>query len=205
MFIKSLSPSFVSPYGIESNLDAYVNNPASCQPTKKALCEDQMSLVTAARPTSTFASPTQVSLYSNKRTAISSPVKGGMAPPKLVSSSCRNNQPVFPLQKSQVPLSVDQKKAFDASLVMQKLQQDANNAARRTQIGPFDKLVATEEKADTAKEITHLSCIKLKQEKFKHAAHQKVDDLLMDTSHSKDSTDAPDFCDNGIYGKHYDN
>ncbi len=67
---KSLSPSFVSPYGIELNLDAYVNNPASRQPTKKALCEDQMLLVTAAQSTSTSASPAQVSLYSNKRTAI---------------------------------------------------------------------------------------------------------------------------------------
>ncbi len=38
-----------------------------------------------------------------------------------------------------------------------------------------------------------------------HAAHQKVGGLLMDTSHSKDGTDAPDFGDNGIYGKNYDN
>jgi hypothetical protein len=54
---KSLSPSFVSPFEIELDLDVYVNNPASCQPTKKALCGDQMLLVTAARSTSTSASP----------------------------------------------------------------------------------------------------------------------------------------------------
>jgi hypothetical protein len=70
---KSLSPSFVSPYGIELDLDAYVNDPASRQPTKKALSEDQTLLVTAAWSTSTSASPAQVNLYSNKRTAMSSP------------------------------------------------------------------------------------------------------------------------------------
>ncbi len=34
--------------GIELDLDAYVNGPASCQPSKKALCADEMLLVTAA-------------------------------------------------------------------------------------------------------------------------------------------------------------
>jgi hypothetical protein len=88
---------------------------------------------------------------------------------------------------------------------MQKLQRDANNAARRTQMGSFDKLVAAEEKAATAKEDTCLLHIKLLREKFEHAACQKVDGLLMDTSHSEDGTDTPDFGDNGIYGKDYDN
>jgi hypothetical protein len=32
---KSLSPAFVSPLGIELDLDMYVNDPASRQPTKK--------------------------------------------------------------------------------------------------------------------------------------------------------------------------
>jgi hypothetical protein len=36
---KSLSPAFVSPLGIELDLDVYVNNPASRQPTKKAYVE----------------------------------------------------------------------------------------------------------------------------------------------------------------------
>ncbi len=55
--IKLISPAFVSPSGIELDLDVYVNNPASCQPTKKALCGDQMSLVTAAWSTPTSISP----------------------------------------------------------------------------------------------------------------------------------------------------
>ncbi len=138
---KSLSPSFVSPFGIELDLDMYVNNPASRQPTKKALCGDLMLLVTATWSTSTSASSTQVSLYSNKRTAISSPAKGGMALPKFNPPSHGNDQPVIPLRTFCIPTSIDQKKAFNALLGMQELQQDKNNAAWRLLMDPFDKLV----------------------------------------------------------------
>jgi hypothetical protein len=202
---KSLSPSFVSPFGIELDLDVYVNNPASCQPTKKALCGDQMLLITATWSTSTSTSPSQVSLYSNKRTAISSLAKGGMALPKLNCPSRGNNQPVIPLPTFRIPTSIDQKKAFNALLGMQELQRDTDNVAWRLLMDLFDKLVDKKEKADTAKEASHLLHIKLLQEQFAHAAHQKVDSLLMDTSHSKDGTDAPDFGDDGIYGQDYDN
>ncbi len=51
-----LSPSFVSLFGIELDLDVYVNDPDSCQPTKKALCGDQMLLITAAWSTFSCAS-----------------------------------------------------------------------------------------------------------------------------------------------------
>ncbi len=60
-------------------------------------------------------------------------------------------------------------------------------------MGPFDKLVAAKEKANTAKEDTYLLRIIFLREKFEHAARQKINGLLMDTSHSKDSTDTPDF------------
>jgi hypothetical protein len=171
VFNKSLSPSFVSPYEIELDLDAYVNDPASRQPTKKALSEDQTLLITAAGSTSISASPAQVSLYSNKRTAMSSPAKGGMAPPKFIPPPCGNDrQPVFPLQKFRVPPSLDHKKVFDASLGMQEIQQEADDAARRTQMGPFDKLMAAEEKADAVKEHSRLLRIKSLREKFEHSA-----------------------------------
>jgi hypothetical protein len=128
VFNKSLLPSFVSLYGIELDLDVYVNDPASCQPTKKALSEDQRLLVTAARSTSTSASPARVSLYSNKRTAMSSPAKGGMAPLKFIPPPRGNNhQPVFPLQKLRVPPSVNRKKVFDASLGMQEIQSETDD------------------------------------------------------------------------------
>jgi hypothetical protein len=202
VFNTSLSPFFVSPYGIELDLDAYVNDPASRQPTKKALSEDQTLLVTAAWSTSTSASPTRVSLYSNKRTAMSSPAKGGMAPPKFIPPPCGNNrQPVFPLQKFRVPPSVNCKKVFNASLGMQEIQWEADDATWRMQMGPFDKIMAAEEKADAAKEHSCLLRIKLLREKFEHAARQKGNGLLMDTPPSKDGTDAPDFDDDGIYGR----
>ncbi len=81
LLFHSLSPllSFVPPSGIELDLDAYVNDPSSCQPTKKALCGVQILLVTAARSTSTIASPKKISMYTNKRAAISSSAKGAMA------------------------------------------------------------------------------------------------------------------------------
>ena len=47
--------------------------------------------------------------------------------------------------------------------------------------------------------------IKLLREKFEHAARQKVDGSLMDTSRSEDGTDAPTFGDDGIYAEDYDN
>ncbi len=206
VFNKSLSPSFVSPYGIELDLDAYVNDPASRQPTKKALSEDQTLLVTAARSTSTSASPARVSLYSDKRTAMSSPAKVGMAPPKFIPPPRGNDhQSVFPLQKFRVPPSVDCKKVFNASLGMQEIQWEADDAAWRMQMGLFDKLMAAEEKTDTAKEHSCLLRIKLLCEKFEHAARQKGNGLFMDTPPSKDGTDAPDFDGDGIYGKNYDN
>ncbi len=72
-------------------------------------------------------------------------------------------------------------------------------------MNPFDKFVDKEEKADAAKEASCFLHIKLLQEQFAHAAHQKVNGLLMDTSHSEDGTDVPDFGDNGIHGTEDDN
>jgi hypothetical protein len=66
--------------GIEFDLDEYVNDPASHQPSKKALCADQRSLVTAAQSSSSSISPKQISIYSNKRNALSYPTKDGMLP-----------------------------------------------------------------------------------------------------------------------------
>ncbi len=87
---KSLSLSAVAPSRIELDLDAYVNDPDSCQPTKKALCGNQILLVTAARSASTSASPIRFSLYSNKRNPISSPAKGRSASRNSNLPSCGN-------------------------------------------------------------------------------------------------------------------
>jgi hypothetical protein len=92
--------SFVPPSEIELDLDEYVNDPASCQSTKKALCGDQVLLVTVARSTSTSASPKNISMYTNKRTAISSPTKGAMALFISNTSSMEKTIQYFPLQLS---------------------------------------------------------------------------------------------------------
>ncbi len=75
---------------------------------------------------------------------------------------------------------------------MQELQRNANNAAWRLLMDPFDKLVDKEGNVHAAKKASCLLHIKLLQEQFAHATRQKVDGLLMDTSHSKDGTDTPD-------------
>ncbi len=82
-FLLILSRGITSkhtPTGIESDLKAYVNDPDSCQPTKKALCKDQSLLVTAAQSSSSSsASPAQISMYTKKRAALSSPTKGRLS------------------------------------------------------------------------------------------------------------------------------
>jgi hypothetical protein len=67
-----------------------------------------------------------------------------MVLPKSNPPSCGNNQPVIPLPTSRIPTSVDQKKVFKALWGMQELQRDANNAAQRLLMDPFDKFVDEE-------------------------------------------------------------
>ncbi len=99
---------------------------------------------------------------------------------------------------------VTQTTTDNTSLETLEIQRDADNAARRLLMAPYDKLVDKEEKSNAAKEDSQLSRIKLLQEKFKCATQQKVDGLLMDTSRSKDGTDAPTFGDDGIHAEDYD-
>jgi hypothetical protein len=117
---KSLSLSLVSPSMIELDLDAYVKDPNLRQPTKKALCGDQVLLITAARSASTSASPTQISLYSNKRTTISSPAKSG-------SASHKSNLPSV----GHFPPGVTQTTAFDTALGKLEIQWDPDNASQK--------------------------------------------------------------------------
>jgi hypothetical protein len=100
---SSSSLSFVPPSGIELDLDAYMNDPASCQPTKKALCGDQMPLITAAQATSTSRSPTRLSMYTNKKTAISSTKKAVMVSSTTNMPSYRNVKPIIPIPTDQIP------------------------------------------------------------------------------------------------------
>jgi hypothetical protein len=74
--LSSLAPPFI---GNQGDVDAYISNPALRQPTKKAFCRSQASLVTVALLTSTSASPARISIYINKRSALASPAKDGVS------------------------------------------------------------------------------------------------------------------------------
>jgi hypothetical protein len=63
--------------GAFCDLATYIRNPMSRQPSKKAYQGvNAASTVTAAFSTSSAASPTQISIYTNKRNALASPAKG---------------------------------------------------------------------------------------------------------------------------------
>ncbi len=74
----SLAPPslFPPPLGNGGDLNAYIGNPASCQPTEKSFRGIHTSLVTAAFLVSSSASPVRISIYTNKRSALASPAKG---------------------------------------------------------------------------------------------------------------------------------
>jgi hypothetical protein len=93
----SLVPPFICNQG---DLDAYISNPALRQPTKIAFCGGQASLVTAALSTSTSASPTKISIYTNKRSALASLEKGGVS-----ISRNKENAPQRSLEAERICLS----------------------------------------------------------------------------------------------------
>ncbi len=74
--LLSLVPLFI---GNQGDLDAYISNPALRQSTKKAFHGGQALLITTALSTSAAASPARISIYTNKRSALSSPAKGGVS------------------------------------------------------------------------------------------------------------------------------
>jgi hypothetical protein len=61
--LLSLAPPFI---GNQGDLDAYISNPALCQPTKKAFHGSQALLVTTAFLTSTSASPAKISITATR-------------------------------------------------------------------------------------------------------------------------------------------
>jgi hypothetical protein len=144
--LHSLSPLpfFIPPSGIELDLDAYVNDLSPRQPTKRALCKDQISLITAAQSTSTSASSTKISMYTNKRNAISSPAKGAMASSISYNSSHGDDNSVLPPSTLYIQPGVDCKIAFDNALGKTELLQAAKDAAQWSLIAPLDQLVDEE-------------------------------------------------------------
>jgi hypothetical protein len=90
----------------EEDLKDYSPNPTTRQPTKKALCSKKTSLVTAALSTTTAISPVHVSMYTNKRAALTPPAKFGSKQQKG-----KGNHPV-----SKISPSAERKQEFNRTM-----------------------------------------------------------------------------------------
>jgi hypothetical protein len=157
------------PVGDGSNPNAYIHDPASCQPTKKSFRgANASSLVTAAFSTSSFASPARISMYTNKRTALASPAKGGAPIPKDVETMSRKSLGA-PMEetrkKTESPYA-----AFDHSFDKQDFLRESKKVAQRLLMDPINKSIDEEENANTAKASTQASCIERHREQFENAA-----------------------------------
>jgi hypothetical protein len=154
---------------------------------------------------STSTSPKIIGIYTNKRTAISSPAKGAMASSVLYKPSRRDNHSLLPPSTLHIHPGIDHKIAFDNTLGRNELQWAAKDTAWRLLMAPLDQLVDEKWKADAVKEDTRLSRINLLREQYAEAAHQKGINLLRPPTHSDSGTDVDEIGDDRIYGKEYDN
>jgi hypothetical protein len=157
--------------GIECDLDEYVNDPASCQPLKKALCADQTLLVTAAQSSSSSISPKQISIYSNKHRALSSPAKGGMLSHNIPRGQGQPHR--IPPAMARITPKADLNEVFDDALEPQEAQLEAERSARKKRMAQYDKLMDNVEKEDKEKEAACLTRVKILQEKFAEASRNK--------------------------------
>jgi hypothetical protein len=157
------------PVGDGSNLDAYIRYSALRQPTKKFLCStNASSLVTAAFSTSSFASPTRISMYTNKRTALASPAIGGAPIPKDVETMSHKSlgAPMEETRKEkESPYAT-----FDRSFDEQDLLRESKKVAWRLLMDPIEKIIDEEKNANAAKASTQASHIERHWEQFENAA-----------------------------------
>jgi hypothetical protein len=147
----SLAPPSPSPPPLDNggDLDAYICNPASRQPTKKSFHGTHASLVTAAILTSSSASPARISIYTNKRSALASPAKGGVPIPKDVERISR--RPLCAPMGEGMKETECAYAVFDRSLDKQDLLRESKRVAWRLLMDPIDEFIIKEEKVHTAK------------------------------------------------------
>ncbi len=158
----SLAPPslFPPPLGNGGDLDAYIRDPASRQPTKKSFSGIHASLVTAALLTSSSASPARISIYTNKKSALASPAKaGGVSIHKGAETVSR--RPLCAPMGDVMKEAEHGYAAFDRSLDHQDLLRESNRVAWRLSMDPIDQLINKEEKVHAAKVTARASCIEL--------------------------------------------
>ncbi len=114
---SSLLPSLAPPFiGNQGDLDACISNPALRQPSKKAFHGSQASFITAALSTSTSVSPARISIYTNKRSALTSLAKGGVS-----ISRNLDNAPQSSLEVPLEQVTKDRKSTYCAKKCVQPL------------------------------------------------------------------------------------
>ncbi len=126
----------------------YSLNPSTRQPTKKAFCGKETSLVTAALSTTSAVSLARVSIYTNKRAALASPAKFGTKRQKDKSD--------HPLA-SKISSSALRKQEFDRTMKEMEHSREEDKATRKAKMAPLEQLVNEEEQESSAKEAARLA------------------------------------------------
>jgi hypothetical protein len=142
----------------EDDLKEYSLDPSSRQPTKKAFCGDESSLVTAAVSTTSARSPARASRYTKKRVALASPAKfgtGKLAAPMVLPSEVRKQEAVRTMDE--IELSMEEYKA-----------------RQKVKMAPLERVVNEEEQESLAKEAARLVRIKGKEAHYAGVARAKV-------------------------------
>jgi hypothetical protein len=107
-------------------------------------------------------------MYTNKRTALTSPAKSGAPIPKDVETMPRKSlgTPMEETRKeTESPYA-----AFDHSLDKQDLLRESEKVAWRLLMDHFDTIIDEKENTNAAKASTQMSCIERHWEQFKNAA-----------------------------------
>jgi hypothetical protein len=120
------------------------------QPTKKSFRFIHASLVTTALLTSSSASPARISIYTNKRSALAFPAKGGgvSIPKGAETVSCK---PLCAPMGEVMKEAEHGYAAFNHSLDHQDLLRESDRVAWRLLMDPIDQLINKEEKVHAAK------------------------------------------------------
>jgi hypothetical protein len=132
----------------EDDLKEYSLDPSTRQPTKKAFCGKETSLVTAALSTTSAVSPAWVSIYTNKRAALASPAKFGTKRQKD-----EGNHPFA----SKISPSAVGKQEFDRTMEEMERSREEEKATRKAKMAPLEQLVNEEEQESSAKEAARLA------------------------------------------------